>query len=118
MFHLPNDDHALLQFRKGPSQLHHSSLESEHFANCLPQVQTFQGILDLTGIPKHEIANHLLSLVHPKVNVLLKRPATRELGDGDKLMINPKYTNAMLNVQIPLLKVCFSALGAANYWER
>lgn len=37
---------------------------------------TYKQMLDVTGIPKSEIANHLLSLCHPKVAVLLKRTNT------------------------------------------
>ncbi len=36
---------------------------------------TYKQLLDVTGIPKSEVANHLLSLCHPRVGVLLKRSA-------------------------------------------
>lgn len=38
---------------------------------------TLKQVLDITGIPRAEIANHLLSLCHPKVAVLLKKPVSR-----------------------------------------
>jgi hypothetical protein len=65
---------------------------------------TYKQLLDVTGIPKSEVANHLLSLCHPRVGVLLKRPNTKLLADTDKFMINPKYTNPLRKVTIPLLR--------------
>ena len=65
---------------------------------------TYKQMLDVTGIPKSEIANHLLSLCHPKVAVLLKRPNTKKLEDTHQFMINPAYKNALKKVTIPLLR--------------
>jgi len=65
---------------------------------------TYKQLLDVTGIPKGEVANHLLSLCHPRVGVLLKRPNTKVLSESDKFMINPKYTNPLRKVTIPLLR--------------
>jgi hypothetical protein len=42
---------------------------------------TYRQILDMTGIPNSEIANHLLTLCHPKVNILLKKPNGKKLED-------------------------------------
>lgn len=68
------------------------------------KVVTYQEMVDMTGIPKYEIANHILSLCHPKVAVLLKRPNTKELEDNHKFMINSKFNSTTLQVQIPLMK--------------
>lgn len=65
---------------------------------------TYKQMLDMTGIPKSEIANHLLSLCHPKVGVLLKRPNSKKLEDTHQFMINPSYKNALKKVTIPLLR--------------
>jgi len=64
---------------------------------------TFKQILDLTGVPKYDMAHHLLSLVHPKVAVILKRPSNKNLEDNHQFMINPKYFNKLLKVTIPLM---------------
>jgi len=40
---------------------------------------------------EHEFERHLLSLAHPVVGVLLKRPNTKNVSDNDKCMINPKF---------------------------
>lgn len=37
---------------------------------------TYKQMLEMTGVPKNQIAVHLLSLCHPKVGVLLKRPVS------------------------------------------
>jgi hypothetical protein len=65
---------------------------------------TYKQMLDMTGIPKSEIANHLLSLCHPKVQILLKRPNTKKLEDSHQFMINAQYKNQLKKVTIPLLR--------------
>jgi len=68
------------------------------------KVASFQQLMDITGIPQYEISNHLLSLCHPKVQVLLKRPNTKELEPDHKFMLNAKYTSQLMSVVVPLLK--------------
>jgi len=75
---------------------------------------TFKQILDVTGVPKYDIAHHLLSLVHPKVNVLLKRPNNKELEDTHQFMINPKYFNKLLKVQVPLMAPLQGKAGSGD----
>jgi len=64
---------------------------------------TYKQILDITGIPRGDIANHLLSLVHPKVAVIAKKPPGNSLDDSHMFRINPQYQNKLLRVSIPLL---------------
>jgi cullin 3 len=64
---------------------------------------TYKQILDITGIPRNDIANHLLSLVHPKVAVLAKKPPGNSLEDSHMFRINPSYQNRLLKVSVPLL---------------
>lgn len=65
---------------------------------------TFKEILDITGLPRHEVSHHLLSLVHPKVGVLLKRPEGKELAPGHKFIINQKYSNQLKKIIVPLMR--------------
>jgi cullin 3 len=67
------------------------------------KIISFKQILDFTGVPKYEIAHHLLSLAHPKVAVLLKKPASKTLEENHQFMINPKYSAKLLKVVIPLM---------------
>jgi DNA-binding MarR family transcriptional regulator len=64
---------------------------------------TFKQILDITGIPRNDIANHLLSLVHPKVAVLSKKPGGNSLEDDHMFRVNPQYQSQLLKVSVPLL---------------
>jgi cullin 3 len=64
---------------------------------------SFKQLLDFTGVPKYDLGHHLLSLAHPKVSVLLKRPASKTLEEEHQFMINPKYVNKLLKVVIPLM---------------
>jgi len=68
------------------------------------KVASLQQLMDITGIPQYEISNHLLSLCHPKVQVLLKRPNTKDLEPDHKFMLNSKYTSQLMSVVVPLLK--------------
>lgn len=65
---------------------------------------TYKEIVEMTGIPRYEIANHLLSLCHPKINVMLKRPNTKKLEDSHQFMLNSTYKNQLKKVNIPLLR--------------
>jgi len=65
---------------------------------------TFQQICEVTGVPKFEISHHLLSLVHPAVKVLLKKPSTKALEDDHMFMVNPKYFNRLRRVVIPMME--------------
>jgi len=72
---------------------------------------TYKQILDITGIPRGDIANHLLSLVHPKVAVIAKKPPGNSLDDSHMFRINPQYQNKLLRVSIPLLPPAKAADG-------
>eukprot|EP00823_Brevimastigomonas_motovehiculus_P008277 TRINITY_DN7560_c0_g1_i1.p1 TRINITY_DN7560_c0_g1~~TRINITY_DN7560_c0_g1_i1.p1 ORF type:complete len:748 (-),score=168.05 TRINITY_DN7560_c0_g1_i1:227-2470(-) len=64
---------------------------------------TYQQILTITGIPQNDIDNHLLSLAHPKVAVLEKRPNDNTLAADHKFRVNPKYMSKLLRIPIPVL---------------
>jgi len=65
---------------------------------------TFKTVMDVTGLPDYEIGHHLLSMCHPKVGVILKRPNNRQLAEDHQFKINPKYTNKLKKVIIPTMK--------------
>jgi len=72
---------------------------------------TFKQILDITGIPRTDIVNHLMSLAHPKVAVLAKRPPGPVVEDTHMFRINPAYLSKLLKVQVPLLKIQAARAG-------
>lgn len=63
-----------------------------------------QTILTVTGIPKFDIQDHLLSLCHPNVKVLLKRPNVNKLEDGDEFKINPEFESKAMKISVPLYR--------------
>jgi len=69
-------------------------------SNCVD----FKQVMDITGLPDYEIGHHLLSMCHPKVGVILKRPNNRQLAENHQFKINPKYTNKLKKVIIPTMK--------------
>jgi len=61
-------------------------------------------ILELTGLPMDDVRDHLLSLCHPNVKVLIKNPNVNSLTETDLFMINGKFDSRLLKIQIPLFK--------------
>lgn len=71
--------------------------------NTTTQPISFQQIVNVTGIPAEELRMHLLSLAHPQVKVLLKKPNVKVLELTDLFIVNAQFTNTLLRVTIPLL---------------
>lgn len=72
------------------------------------KIATYKEIQDYTGIPKQEIANHLISLCHPQVKILLKNPNVKKLDEKDKFQINFNYKNPLRKVQVLLMRAAES----------
>lgn len=68
------------------------------------ELLTFKEILELTGTSENILENHLLSLCHPTVCIIRKRPNCATLLDTDKFMLNWKYTDEQNPRNIPLLR--------------
>ena len=70
------------------------------------KIITYGKILDMTGL-KNDITlqNHLLSLAHPKLKVLLKRPNDRSINKTTKFMINGKFTCPLRKITVKLLTI-------------
>jgi cullin 3 len=66
---------------------------------------TAKEIREITGIPKTQLANHLLSLAHPKVQVLQKRPNSNKLADDHKFMLNANFKSQLRLVSVPVMQV-------------
>ena len=75
---------------------------------------TFGQLLQLTRIPRFDLARHLLSLAHPSVRLLKKTPNTRLLEDGHSFAYNTAYTSKLYRNKPPLLskQMIQGALGA------
>jgi len=64
---------------------------------------TFAEIQKTTGIPEEELQRHLLSLAHPKVQVLKKTPNTKNTEKDHVFSWNHQYVSKLFRVKIPLL---------------
>jgi cullin 3 len=64
---------------------------------------SYAEIRELTNIPDKELQRHILSLAHPKVRVLRKKPNTKSIADDHQFMYNMGYTSQMYRVKIKLL---------------
>jgi len=71
--------------------------------NSSTKAITCKQILDLTGLPKHLVADHLVTLAHPTVAILLKRPDGKDLDDTNLFIVNPKYKNPLRKVVVPII---------------
>lgn len=63
----------------------------------------FSEIEEATQIPKKDLVAHILSLAHPKLKVLLKKPNVKEVNDDDEFAINSKFTSKSYRVVVGLL---------------
>jgi hypothetical protein len=67
-------------------------------------VLSFKDIMDRTGCSHRQISHHLMSLCHPKIKVLDKKPSNNECKEGHMFRINGNYKNNLRKVTIPLMK--------------
>lgn len=63
---------------------------------------SFKDIAAQTQIPRLHLEAHLLSLAHPKVKVLRKKPNNNKVADEHIFAINPKYSSPKYRVQVPM----------------
>lgn len=62
-----------------------------------------------TRLPKLMFANHLLSLAHPNLKVLCKKPMKKELLDTDEFCINEAFSNKLYRITVPLCSNLYKA---------
>ncbi len=62
---------------------------------------TFKDIVDRTQIPREDAETALMSMVHPKVKVMRKRPNTRQCEDSHEFQVNPQFTHPRAKVVVP-----------------
>jgi len=68
------------------------------------EIWRFSDIIEETQIPREELCRNILSLAHPKVKVLLKKPNVKNLQDNHEFKFNYKYKNPRYKIQLPTLK--------------
>jgi len=66
---------------------------------------SFKQLLDITGIPKGELGNHVLSMAHPTMKILQKQPNTKEIAEDHKFRLNPAFTHKMMKIQVVFLRL-------------
>jgi len=76
---------------------------------------SFADIARLTGIPHPELTQHLLSLAHPAVKVLLKNPPGKACAPDHRFKVNTKYASNMYRNRVPVLsKAAAGVLDTAH----
>jgi hypothetical protein len=61
-------------------------------------IYTVADIQKATNIPEAELHRHLLSLAHPKVQILKKNPNNRSMASDHKFLYNMKYESKVLSI--------------------
>jgi hypothetical protein len=69
------------------------------------KVLKFSTIASALDSSKEELASHILSLAHPKVKILLKKPNVKELHEDDEFTINPKFVSKAYRMVVPLITI-------------
>jgi len=72
----------------------------------------YEDVKKATNIPDEELQRHLLSLAHPKVQVLKKIPNTKAIAPDHVFQWNAQFTNPLFKVKIPLLSTTSVAASA------
>jgi len=72
---------------------------------------SYAEILKSTAIPDEELQRHLLSLAHPKVQVLRKVPNTKTIEKEHMFHYNTKYISKLFKIKIPLLSAKSAAVA-------
>jgi hypothetical protein len=67
-------------------------------------VYTFSEISETTNIPETDLQINLLSLCHPQVKVLLKKPNIKKITPDDRFRINDDYSSKLYRTKIPQMK--------------
>ena len=72
---------------------------------------SFADIQTQTGIPADELTRHLLSLAHPQVKVLLKKPPGKACAPDHLFKYNTKYASQLYRNKIPVLSKSSLGMG-------
>jgi cullin 3 len=65
---------------------------------------TYKEIAEASGIAREHLDQHILSLAHPKIKVLLKEPNNPRVDDADKFQLNPAFASKLYKTRVPLIK--------------
>jgi len=71
---------------------------------------------DLAGrdIPEDELRRHLLSLANPKLRLLNKSSASRDVEDADVFTVNDAFASKLMRIRVPLISMKSAAAVAAG----
>mmetsp|Transcript_25987 Transcript_25987/g.46178 ORF Transcript_25987/g.46178 Transcript_25987/m.46178 type:complete len:745 (+) Transcript_25987:89-2323(+) len=76
------------------------------------KIVTFQEMLDITGLKSDTtLQNHLLSLAHPKLGILLKRPNTKSIDRKHKFQLNSNFKCRLKKITVPLYTIIRHAVN-------
>jgi len=65
----------------------------------------YQELKDKLGIPEAELKTALLPLIHPKLQVLQKRPGGKKIEPDHMFRLNGKFKNAAKRIPVPVFRV-------------
>ena len=59
----------------------------------------------LPGVPREELQRHVLSLMTPRLRILLKSSKSKEIEDGDLFSANGAFESRFLKIKVPLVSM-------------
>merc|ERR1719464_2397549 len=65
----------------------------------------FNELKDYLGIPEEELRTALLPFIHPKLQILQKKPGGKKIEANHMFRLNGKFTNNAKRIPIPVFKV-------------
>merc|ERR1719493_450236 len=65
----------------------------------------YSELLEMLGIPDKELQTAILPLIHPKLQVLQKKPGGKKIEPNHMFRLNSKFSNTQKRIPIPVFKV-------------
>merc|ERR550539_1898505 len=65
----------------------------------------YSELLEMLGIPDRELQTAILPLIHPKLQVLQKKPGGKKIEPGHMFRLNGKFKNPTKRITVPVFKL-------------
>jgi len=64
----------------------------------------YSDIKEMLGIPDNELKSAILPFLHPKLQIIQKKPGGKKIEDGHMMRLNAKFSNPVSRIAIPVMK--------------
>jgi len=67
-------------------------------------IWTYKQLRDMLGIPDPELKSAILPFLHPKLQIIQKRPGGKKIEDNHMMRLNAKFANPVRRIIVPTMK--------------